>query len=87
MALAIAILIAISVGVSLVVFRLTKQLVVGVPASVFVSAALFQIAARIQLGYLDAFWPVAFIVSMLPSAIVATAVGYLIRRRSRAANG
>jgi hypothetical protein len=85
-ALAIAILVAISVGVSLVVFRLTKQMIVGVPASAFVSAAFFQFAAGMQLGHMDPFWPIAFIVSLLPCAIVAAAVGYLIRRRSRIAD-
>jgi hypothetical protein len=57
------ILLAISIILAMVLYRSTHRTMLSALLAALVAASALQLAVRIELGYLDEFWPIAATVS------------------------
>ena len=63
-----------------------KRYLLATIISSLAAALLFQLAAAWQLGYVDSFAPVAFVVSLLVTTIIGLVVGLLFHVSRRLAS-
>ena len=83
--LAITILITISVTVAVIAHMLIRNYFVAVPVAAVAASGIFQVVVFIELGYLDPFFLIAFVVGAAYAVLVAAGVGVpfvLVRRRA-----
>lgn len=79
-----AILIASAMFLALFIYRLTKRPVLASVGTALIVTAVFQIIARVQLGYFDEFWPIATVVQFGASFAVALVTAILWKSREPA---
>ncbi|MFT3897623.1 MAG: hypothetical protein QM719_07990 [Thermomonas sp.] len=80
------VLAAISVLCAVIVHWRVRRYLPATIISAFAAALLFQLAAAWQLGYVDSFAPVAFVVSLLITTIIGLVVGLLFRASRRSSS-
>lgn len=50
-----------------------------VPVAAIMASVLFQLIVRLQLGYFDPFWPIAFVVSFVAGCVLALGLVLVLR--------
>ena len=55
--------------------------------SAVISSALFQVFAYFQLGHLDPFFLIAFVVTLIPTLIVSLIIGFVFKKKRACTNG
>jgi nucleoside permease NupC len=74
------VLFVVTVGIAWVANRRRRRTAWGTIGAALFSSLAFQVLAAWQLGYLDPFAPVAFLVSLLVTLPLSWAVGWLVWR-------
>ena len=64
--------------VSVVAHLTVRRFVFAVLLSALVSAALFQVIVRIQLGYLDPFFVIAFVTTSAAAVVISSVTGLVV---------
>ena len=75
----------VSTVMSLFVCLMIRPIWIAIPVATVISSIAFQVAGFLVLGFLDPFWQIALITSLVPSFIVATCISVLVHlvRRKR----
>ena len=87
---AIIIFFGVAVGSAALAHYFIRQYTLGSFAGALTAAIVFQVWSYIELGYMDPFWPIAFVVSGLLSLFVALLVGGIftyVRKKNRKVSG
>lgn len=77
------VLVIITVGIAWVANRRRRRKAWATLGVAFLSSFVFQVLAAWELGYLDPFAPIALLVSLLVTAPLSWAVGWLLSRKRR----
>jgi hypothetical protein len=72
-----------AVVVSGAVYKLSKNAPLSILMGAVIPTVLIQVLTRWTLGYTDAFWPIAAVVSFAGSLAIAIVVVAVFRYRSR----
>ena len=77
--LAVIVFFGVTLVTAIISHWLIKRFFLASLVSSVITTVVFQLLARMQLGYMDKFWPIAVVVSLVLALGIASIAGWILR--------